>query len=465
MARHFRPEDRDQSLLFPASVADYLPEDHPARFVWDVVNQLDQEGKLQAFYDWYRPDGKGGQPYHPRTMLAVMLFAYTRGVTSSRKIARECVENVGFRFLTANQQPDFRSFASFRKRHLDAFQKLFVDVLKLCEAAGLVELGRVAIDGRRVQGNASRDTTFTREAIDEKIAELSKEILKEAERVDAAEDEELGDRQGDELPKGLRTKQERLERLKKAREDLDARERKVYAEHQAKLEARKRFEEETGEKKRGPLPKAPDPSKPKRKNGKKKHPPKANTTDPDSRLMKTRDGFKQGYNAQVAADQKNQVIVSNHVTQDTVDTRQLAPSLDQIEESLGRLPDQAVVDGGYWSPENAELEELREIELFIATQKDSKQRTAAKRAPAPKGRIPRGLKPRELMERKLLTKRGRKAYRSRGPTVEGVFGQMVTRGLSRFLLRGLKAVQAEWSLWCATHNLEKLRRHWQLRIA
>ncbi|MGH2753186.1 MAG: IS1182 family transposase [Actinomycetota bacterium] len=453
MARHFRLEDREQSLLFPPSVEDYLPEDHPARFVWDLVNRLHDEGKLEVFYGQYNPEGRGGAAYHPRTMLAVLLHAYSRGITSSRRISRECVENLAFHYLAANQRPDHRAIAAFRKRHLVAFRALFQEVLKLCDAAGLVELGRVAIDGRRVQGNASKDKTVTGETIDEKIAALSEELLENAERVDAAEDKEFGEARGDELPAGFRSKQERLERLKQAREVLNERERKIRDEHAAKLEARKRFEDETGEKKRGPEPKAPDPSK-----TKKKHPPKANTTDPDSRLMKTRDGFKQGYNGQIAADEKAGVIVASDVTQDCVDTRQLAPTLDQIEANLGRLPDEALADAGYWSPENADLQEQRGIDLYIATKKDSRQRTAGKRQSAPKGRIPRSASSRDRMERKLLTKRGQNAYRMRGPTVEGPFGLMVTRGLSRFMLRGLEAVRAEWHLWCTIHNVEKLRR-------
>lgn len=454
MAPNFRREEREQTLLFPPSLDDYIAEEHPARFVRELVEDLDHRGQLSSLYESYREDGRGGKAYHPRVMLTVLLYAYTQGVTSSRRIERECQENLAYRYLAANQSPDHRAIANFRKRHLAAFQGLFRDVLKLCEAAGLVELGRVAIDGRRVRGSASRDKTITAEALDAKIAELSQQILADAERRDAEEDAELGDEAGYELPKEFRTKQERLERIKKAREVIEERERKIRDQYQEKLDNRKRFEKETGTKKSGRPPEPPSTTQSRNT----KHPPRANTTDPDSRLLKVRQGYIQGYNAQAAVDCGSQVIVSQHVTQDVVDTRQLEPALDGIEENLGRLPKQAVLDAGYWSPDNAELEELRDVELFIATQKDSNQRKAAKVGIAPRGRIPRDTSPRERMERKLLTRAGKEAYRSRGSTVEATFGQQVTRGLTSFILRGLEAVNAEWSLWCTSHNLLKLWR-------
>ncbi len=412
MGLNFRSEDRDQGLLFPPSVADWVPEDHEARFVREIVLELDRTKALGAFYASYNQEGRGGAAYSVVTMLSVLVYAYSNGICSSRRIARALEDSVAFRFLAANQKIDFRTIASFRKRHLNAFLSLFSEILKLCRNAGLVSLGRVAIDGRRVKANACKDKSVTEETLDKEIEALAKEILEGAEKVDAEEDDDLGDRRGDELPKGFSSKVERKERLEEARRVIQAREARILAAHEEKLKAHEAHEEKTGEKKRGPKPKAPDPSKSKNN----KASPKANTTDPASRLMKTRGGFIQGYNAQVAVDGAHQIVVAQDVCQDTVDTFQLEPMLKEVQAELGQLPRQAVADAGYWSPENADLEEDLGVEVFIAVKKDSKQRTAIKRETAPKGRAPRNRSHRERMERKLLTKRGKEAYRSRGHT-------------------------------------------------
>lgn len=454
MAPNFREEGRDVVMMFPPSLDDYLPEGHLARFMRELIDHLDAEGRLASFYESYRSDGRGGCAFHPRTMLGVLFYGASQGVLSSRKLARACVENLAFRFLAANQFPDFRSIAKFRKRHEEAFGSLFREVLKLCQAAGLVELGRIAIDGRRVKGNASRDTTLTADALDKAIAELTKELVTEANRADAAEDAEHGDSSGDDLPPDFRGKQDRLDRLKQAREVIADRERKMLEEHKAKLEARAQFEASTGTKKNTRPPKAPDTSKSKNT----KAPPRANTTDPDSRLLKVRQGYVQGYNAQVSVDCGSQVIVENHVVQDANDALQLEPALDGVQTNLGRLPKEVVADAGYCSANNIDIAELRGVEPFIAVAKDSKQRKTSKVGVATRGRPPADLTPRERMERKLRTKRGRAVYRTRGPVVEGTFGQQVVRGMTAFLTRGLDAVRAEWSFWCTTHNVLKLWR-------
>ena len=454
MGLNFRTENREQGLLFPPSVEDWVPEGHEVRFVREVILGLDASGGLEAFYASYNPTGRGGSAFHPITVLCVLVYGYSIGVTSSRKLARALEDSVAFRYLAANQLIDFRTLAKFRRRHLAAFEVLFSEVLQLCAAAGLVSLGRVAIDGRRVPANASRDTTVTGETIDAALEALAKEIVEAAETLDAEEDERLGDRRGDELPAGLRTKADRKRRLEAAREVLRERERKILEAHEERLRERERYERETGKKKNGPAPNRPDTSRSKNR----KAPPKANTTDPDSRLMKVRNGFIQGYNAQIAVDGKSQIVVAQRVTQDTVDTRQLEPMLRQIHKELGELPGEATADAGYWSPANAGLQDELGVEIFLATQKDSRQRAAIKKLKAPRGRIPNSATARERMTRKLLTKRGKEAYRTRGPTVEGVFGQMVNRDLRRFVLRGLEGVSGEWALFAATHNLLKLFR-------
>lgn len=454
MPRNFRREERDQVWLFPPSINDYLPADHDARFLRELVVRIDAEGGLKFFYESYREDGRGGKAYHPVTMIMILAFAYSRGITSSRRIQRECVENVAFRFLSANQTPDFRSIADFRKRHLDAFSSLFLQILQLCDKAGLVGHKRGAVDGRRVQGNASLDKTFKEETLNRELEKLAQEILEEAERVDREEDAAQGGHNEHFLPPHLRTLEGRKAAIESALAELNDQKAKKQKKHEERLEKRKAEEARAGRKKPGTPPEQPDVGKTKRKK-----PLRANTTDPESRIMKSRKGFKQGYNAQIMADQKRGVITACFVTQEANDQRQLEPALIQAQQNLGRLPKQIVADAGYWTLVNAELCEFQESELYIATKKDSRQRTTAMRAVAPRGRIPKNASPRERMDRKLATKKGKEAYRRRGQIAETPFAAMVNLGLSRFILRGLDAVAGEWNLWCAVLNLKKLQRY------
>ena len=449
MAYNFLAYDEQQMYLLPASIAEWVQDDSLARFVGETVDLLERRGQLDGFYEGYRRDGWGHPAYHPRMLVKVLVYGYCMGVTSSRKLAAGCENEVALRYLTANQQPDFRTISDFRKDHLSALNELFVEVLGLCMEAGLVNLGRVALDGRKVAGNASLDQNRDEEWLQEEVRKL----LAEAERVDAEEDAKQGkERRGDELPQGLRTREERRTRLEAALERIEEKKQQAVVKQEQKIEERRREEEGTGEKKRGRKPK--DPEAAALEVAKKT---KANVTDPESRILKTRRGWVQGYNGQAIADCESQVIVAQDLTQEENDVKQLGPMLARCEEQAGARPDELLADAGYWSEENAKLES-EETELFIATTKDWKQRKAMREAPPPRGRIPKGLSARDRMERKLLTKRGREAYKQRGATIEPVFGQMVMQGLVRFLLRGSKKVRAEWSLWCTTHNLLKLWR-------
>ena len=447
MSYNFLPYNQDQQFLLPVDIQDWVEEGSLERFVSDVVDHLDGEGRLEPFYVGYREDGWGHPAYHPVMMLKVLLYGYTIGVRSSRKLARLLERDVAFRYLAANQQPDFRTISDFRKEHREEFEKLYEEVLLLCREAGLAELERVALDGRRVQGDASLERNRTREKIREEI----EEILEEAERVDAEEDEEYGeDARGDELPEDLREKEERLRKLKEAQRRLDAEEEELRAEQAEKIRRRKAEERETGKKKRGRKPKPPEEVElPEDR--------KVNLTDPESEILKTRKGWVQGYNGQAMVDCESQVIVAQDVVAEAADVGQLGPMLDRCEELNGERPEQLLGDAGYWSEANAELED-EQTELFISTTKDWKRRKELREQGPPRGRIPDSHGPKELMERKLRTKRGRKIYRERSTSVEPVFGQMVNRGLGSFLLRGKKGAKAEWSLFSATHNLLKLFR-------
>ncbi|HWV57519.1 MAG TPA: IS1182 family transposase [Longimicrobiales bacterium] len=446
MSYNFLAYEQDQLFLMPPSLTEWVGEESLARFVSDVVDTLETEGELRPFYAHYRSDGWGRAAYHPRMMVKVLLYGYSVGVRSSRKLAAALEESVPFRYLAANQQPDFRTISDFRKEHLEALEALFVDVLRLCEEAGLVKLGRVALDGRKVAASAALDQNRKREGLEREI----RRIFEEAERLDAEEEEAHGaDRRGDELPRGLATKADRLRRLKEARARLVAEEEEAKAAQAEKIREREEEERRTGKKKRGRKPKPPEAVVDREK--------KANVTDPDSRIMKTRRGWVQGYNAQAMADCESQVIVAQDVTEEENDVGQLGPMLERCEAQAGRRPDACLADAGYWSEENAALEDDR-TELFVATTKEWKQRKAQREQGAPRGRMPKSLGDKERMERKLRTKRGRAAYKERASTIEPVFGQMEGRGLNRFLLRGKRKAAGEWSLFCTTHNLLKLWR-------
>jgi transposase len=446
MNYNFLPYIQDQIYLMPPALQEWVGQESLPRFVNDVIDLLAEQGRLASFYRRYRSDGWGRAAYHPVMMVKVLVYAYCRGVTSSRQIARGLDEEIGLRYLSANQCPDFRTISEFRKEHLEALGGLFVEVLALCRQAGLAKMGRVALDGRKVAGNAALDRNRTREGLRKEV----ERILEEAERVDTEEDARWGDQRGDELPEGWRTHRERMERLKKAQAELGGRERELQQAQREKISEREQQEADSGRKKRGRKPKPPEEVR-------LTEEAKANTTDPESRILKSRKGWVQGYNGQAMVDCESQVIVACALTQDENDVRQLGPMLERVEEQAGARPGELTADAGYWSEENAERED-EDTTLYVATTKDWKQRKAMRESGPPRGRIPRDATLRDRMERRLRTRRGRAVYRQRGSTVEPVFGQMEVRGLNRFRLRGIKKTGSEWLLWCTTHNLLKLWR-------
>jgi transposase len=424
MAKTFRPYEPDQMLLMPPALADWVPEDHLARFVSDLVESLD----LTAIEDTYTED-RGFPPYHPRMMTKVLLYAYATGTYSSRKIARRLVEDVAMRFLAAGNEPDFRTLSDFRKRHGAALAGLFTQVLRLCRRAGLVKLGQVAIDGTRVKANASKHKAMSYGRMGEKEAALQAEIaelLRRAEQADRDEDARYGpDRRGDELPAELARRESRLQKIREAKAALEAEAREQAAQ------AGKDPDHAT------PAPKA-----------------QRNFTDPESKIQKTSEGFLQGYNAQAAVDAHAQVIVAQDVTPMAADVGELLPQVTAIGRTLRQRPKQVLADAGYCSEENLRQLERRDIDAYIAT---GRQKHGEWLAPAPRGRPPAGLTRRERMARKLRTLAGRAVYARRKAIVEPVFGQIKhARHFRQFLRRGWSAVRHEWALVCTVHNLLKL---------
>jgi transposase len=428
-----------------------LEEGHLAYFILDVVEALDLS-EIYASYDGSR----GGRPgFDPRLLVGLLVYGYCIGVTSSRKIEKATHESVPFRVLAANQHPDHATIAEFRRRHLEALARLFVQVLRLCEKAGLVRLGHVALDGTKMRANASKHKAMSYGRMEEKVRELEAqvaELLAAAEAADQAEDAQHGSRRGDEVPEELRFRQQRLEKIKQAKAALEAEAeaaaQKLREEKESKAKAKI---EESGALLVSPDPMPSEPARPAEKAQK-------NFTDPDSRIM--RDGatksFEQSYNCQAAVDSQAQVIVAAQVTQQANDKQQVQALVEQMKANLeGRAPAELSADAGYYSDDNVAYIEGQEIEPYVATGRQ--KHTAQPEQPLEP--MPAAATPRERMAAKLQTPTGKKVYSKRKETVEPVFGQIKeARGIRRFLLRGLGSVQAEWSLICATHNLLKLFR-------
>ena len=459
MSKTFRAWKIDQPLLLPLAVQDFVADDHLARFVLAlIVDELDLIEIVAAY-----SNEKGQPPFDPHMMTALLLYAYCRGIYSSRRIAQACRERVDFMIITALDPPDFRTISNFRKRHLKALARLFVQVLKLCEKAGLVKLGHVALDGTKIKANASKHKAMSYERMEKRAAELEAEVAKwlsSAEAADAGEDKLYGrDKTGEEMPDWVADKKRRAETIRAAKAALEA-EAKATAEAKVKEEAAAE-EKRQAEGRKKPGPKAAPPS------GEPDPKAQKNFTDPESRIMKSKDGFMQAFNAQAAVDAEAQIIVAQAVTQDTNDRRQLAPMTDAIETNLGRKPEQLSADSGYCSNANIEALETRGIDGYIAPgrTKDTADGAAEASMAAPPADASATASPEpasaptrvEAMREKIKAGGHDSPYRLRKQLPEPVFGQIKqARGFRQFLLRGLEKVQAEWSIVCTAHNLLKL---------
>jgi transposase len=426
MAKTYRPYVPEQDLLLPPSLREWLPEDHLAFFVSDLIDQLD----LSAITTVYEDEDRGYPPYHPVMLTKVLVYAYCVGVFSSRRIQRRLVEDVAFRVLAAGNAPDFRTIADFRKTHLTALRGFFEQVLRLARELGAPRVGRVALDGSKIKANASKHKAMSYGRMREKQRQLREEVtqlLAQAEAADAAEDAEYGsDRRGDELPAELQRRESRLKRIREAKRALDARAKAEAAAAGQPAEAAK-----------------PDPKA------------QYNFTDPESRIMKGPDGFVQAYNAQVAVDEL-QLIVGQAVTQETNDKKQLMPMITTIAQQSGDTPTQLLADAGYCSDANLTAIADTRIDAYISTRK---QKHGERPGPCPRGPLPKNATIIDRMSRKLHAKAGAAVYAARKGIVEPVIGQIKqARGFRQFLLRGFEKVQGEWSLVCTTHNILKLYR-------
>jgi transposase len=489
MSKTFRPWKIDEPLLLPAQVQDFVAADHLARFVLSLVRDEIDLAAISSSYD----SDRGQPPFDPVMMTALLLLSYCCGIYASRRIATACRERVDFMSIVGFDAPDFRTVSEFRRRHLKALGALFTQILHLCETAGLVKLGHVALDGTKIKANASKHKAMSYERMEKRAAELEAEVAKwlaVAETTDAAEDKLYGtDKSGEEMPDWVADKKRRAERIRRAKAELEA-EAKTAAEAKLKAAAEAQAQREAEGRKKPGRPTAPPSTVPDPKAQK-------NFTDPESRIMKSKDGFVQAYNAQIAVDGQAQVIVAQDVTQSGVDSGQLVPMIDATKTNLGRYPVQASADAGYCSEANLEALETRDIDGYVAT---GRARDAVAGGPAAVPGAPEPVsvttpetepksqaepvatstpeakpgpeaepvstskteaepKPTrvEAMRAKLKAGGHASPYRLRKQLPEPVFGQIKqARGFRQFLLRGFEKVCGEWAMVCTAHNLLKL---------
>jgi transposase len=448
MSKTFRPYAPEQSELLPPSPLEWLPEGHVAYFILDTVAELD----LSRLMARYEEELRGFPPHHPRMMVALLLYGYCVGVASSRKIERRTYEDIAFRVISAGQHPDHTTVSEFRRRHLDLLGELFEQVLALCQKAGLVKLGHVALDGTKMKANASKHKAMSYERMQKKQQELKAKVaalLKAAEEADAAEDKLYGNnKRGDELPEELKRAKTRQARIRAAKAELEA---EAKAGREAEEAAKKSADKEppTGP---TPLPSHQVPSEP---DGTPTPKAQRNFTDPESRIQKTRDGFIQGYNAQTAVDEESQVIVAAALTNQPPDVEHFVPMLEKVIENCGDVPRVATADAGYFSEENIVRAAEMGVDAYVATGRDKH----GTEPPPARGRPPSGQSVKEWMARRLRTKKGRAIYARRKAVAEPPFGQIKqARGFRQLLLRGLEKARGEWMLICLTHNLLKLHR-------
>ncbi|HZT43059.1 MAG TPA: IS1182 family transposase [Chthonomonadaceae bacterium] len=451
MSTHFRAYCPDQPFLLPVSPQDWLPKDHVAYLVRDLVEELD----LGAFYRAYPSDTRGAPAFDPKMMVGLLLYAWASDVYSTRQIAALCEGDLGGRYLAAGSQPDFRTINTFRLRHGDALADLFGQSVKLCQKAGMVSLGHVAIDGTKIDANASKRKAMSYARMVETEAKLRAEIeayLAKSREVDQEEDDLFGkDARGPNIPEELRHRETRLAKIREARAALEAEQK---AAQEAKDAERKARQEQTRGELRGRKPKQEDAPKPTAQR---------NFTDPDSRIMKAGNGnFIQGYNAQAAVDGGHQIIVACDLTNQAADAPHFVPMLTQVEQNTGQQPEQVAADAGYFSNENATASVCPNTELFIPPDR-TRHRNHTGKVPVP-DEIPTDALPiSDQMRRKLSTESGREAYSWRMKTVEPTFGQVKgcagSPGFRQIMRRGLTKAKEEWHWICATHNLVKYLRY------
>lgn len=420
----------------PPSVRDWLPGDHLVWWLLDAIARLDLDG----FYARYRLDGSGRPAHDPQMMVALLLYAYAMGERSSRKIEQRCEEDVAYRVITANRVPDHSTISRFRAREFEPLAGLFTQVLALCEKAGMVRVGTVAVDGTKMAADAGLAANRSHQKMRAEVERM----LAEAEAVDAAEDQQLGELRGDELPAELADPRSRQARLEQAMRELESEHRERVQAHQAKVASRAEHRQRTG---RNPLGREPGEGPTDRQLAESKR----NVTDSDSRIMRARGAHVQGYNAQAVVDQ-GQIILAAEVTREANDRNQLKPMIDAARANLDQIAcdnkiKAVLADGDYWNNEQITRLQNSRMTVVIPTQSCSK---------GPRKKAPQRGPQADRINKILASPAGQRFYRRRAAMIEPTFGQTKhNRGIDRFHRRGHPAVDAEWKLIAATHNLLK----------
>lgn len=436
MGQIFEPYEPDQPHLFPPSPRDWLPEGHLAYFISETVDELDLTAFMAKYSD--REDGRGSLAYHPRMLLKVLMYAYAAGIFSSRRIAAGLEDLIALRYLSGGNTPSHRTICRFRQENIERFEQIFVEVVRVAKRAGMIKLGTVAIDGTKIQANASKHKAMSYGRMkeeDEKLRGEIKRLTEIARGVDEAEDKEFGpDFRGDELPAELQRRKDRKAKIRQAMKELE--EEQAAADKEAK---RGEPSEKTGQVR-----------KLMRKNGTPPDKAQKNFTDPESRIMVTgRKSFEQCYNAQAAVDEKAQIVVAADVSPRPPDNGELLPMTDAVKRNCKQKPKRVLADTGYRSEANFLGLEERGIDGYVALGQGKPLHGISNKA----------LKATQRMMRKLRTKRGRAHYKRRKVIVEPVFGwAKQVMGFRAFLLRGVRKVRGEWNLVCTALNLRRMSR-------
>ena len=447
MAVEFIPIDRETPYILPPSVQDYLPEDHLARFVVDIVDQLDLS-RLSAVYS-----GKGSRPYHPAMLVALLFYGYATGVFSSRKLEKATYDSIALRFICANMNPDHDTIASFRKRFLKELEALFVDILLIAEAMGLMKLGNVSLDGTKIKANASKHKALSWDYANQLEAQLKEEVDELMRLAQEADQSSLPEKL--DIPEELKRREARLAVIEQAKKEIEARaqqrDEREQAAYEQKLAKRKTYEQDTGHKARGKEPAPPRPG-PQPKD-------QVNLTDEQSRIMPSSSGgFEQAYNAQAGVDIETHLIVEQHVTQHTNDKQEIEPALENIAalpEALGQV-ENLLADTGYFSEANVERCKDADIDPLIPEKREKHNRPLQERYKEDP-QSPDNPTSVQAMRHRMQTREGKGLYAKRKSTVETVFGIIKhVQGFRQFLLRGLDSVQSEWTLVCIGWNLKRM---------
>ena len=445
MSDKFRPINRDTAYLLPPSLQDWLPEKHLARFVVEVVDQLNLR-ELEKHYG-----GGGKQPYHPAVLLALLFYGYATGTFSSRKLEQASYDSVAFRFITGDTHPDHDTIATFRKRFLPELEGLFVRILVIAKVMGVFKLGKVSLDGSKIKANASKHKAMSwgyANKLEEQLRKEVQELLSRAEQADTEDEPEI------DIPDELARREDRLAAIRQAKEEIERRAQERFeaeqAEYEAKLKQRKDKEDQTGKKPRGREPKPPEAG-PQDKD-------QVNFTDDQSRIMPSSEGFVQGYNAQAAVDIDSHLIVENHLTQQSNDKQEVEPTLKGLKDTEAHLgkAEGLLADAGYFSADNVRQCEAANITPYISDHRERHNQPWDERFKTPLPCSP-DADAVAAMAHRLQTAEGKAIYAKRKSTVETVFGIIKeVMGFRRFHLRGIDAAQGEWNLVCMAWNLKRM---------